>query len=53
MTKDKLLRKLVEINDRDEGDPEVCHGDKDDALLQYINDALVEEEFYKGTMWCA
>ncbi len=53
MTKNQLLEKLKEINERDRHDPETCHSNKDEALLDYIKDKAVTGEFSKGDMWYA
>ena len=53
MTRLKLLERLYGINREHEDDPEVCHIKKDEALLEYINDADIEAEFQKGYMWYA
>ena len=51
--KQELLDLLQKINEECGGDPEECHGKKDGALLEYINDEAITDEFNKGTMWYA
>ncbi len=42
-----------EVTAEFEYDAEVCDSKKDDALLEYINDANITAEFSKGDMWYA
>lgn len=53
MTIDELVKLLEEINKEYGGDPEVCHCEKDGALLDYINSDAVRLEFNEGSMWYA
>ena len=51
MNKEKLLEILAACA-RDM-DPEGAHGEADDALIEYIDDAEIKEAFAKITKWYA
>jgi hypothetical protein len=51
MTKEQLLAKLKECAYMD--DPERAHGEADDALLEYINDAEITAVFNAFDKWYA
>lgn len=52
MTKEELIAKLKAINNNNH-DPEVAHGEADDALIEYINDAEVKEAYDAIHKWYA
>jgi len=53
MTKKQLLIKLKKINEDYKGDIEECHYNKDKALLEYIDDKDIKEEFFNSELWYA
>ena len=53
MTKKELLKTLKDINEKYKGDEEAIHGEMDNALLEYINDPKITEEFDKEDKWYA
>ncbi len=53
MTKEELINKLKEINQREELDTEKAHSDADDLLIEYINDEEVKYAYDKISKWYA
>lgn len=53
MTKQELIDKLEEIRKQYGGDYECAHSDADDALVEFINDADIEEAYNKIGKWYA
>lgn len=49
--KQKCIEKLQRI--QKDTDYEKAHSEADDALLAYINDKEIIEEYQKITRWCA
>lgn len=53
MTRDQLLKKLIDIKQNTHGDLENDHADADNAILQYINDPEIEKAFDAIDKWYA
>ena len=48
VTKSYLLKELKELT---EADPELAHGEADELLINYINDAEIEKAFDEVPKW--
>lgn len=53
MSKDELIRELVELRTLSEVDPEVAHINADELLLHYIDDEDVSRVFNEIEKWYA
>lgn len=53
LTKEKLIKKLSELEEKHEGEKESIHIAADDLLLEYINDKEIADAFNAIEKWYA